>query len=268
MWMHVGGPCFDYLKDPSDEALHRAEEAKAHLIMIKDQQADAADNAAAIAGECIKAVEALSSLNFEAIRRDRFPLTPEAIYEGFVKNMRDLTRSLEAEDVRRRDWLSMEAAVVDAEVKVPAAARGDKYGCDPDVFLRPANPRVKPRGWKRAVQNASLVHIDEMRTLLVAVAAGALDGIRLSSRQSVNSAGCGRVAGRRLLLRHSLGRAGCLGTPSRRRAHGKVLPRVLHARWGRAYRDQAPEIRLQGVQKCCQCTQATVVPTDRAAAEN
>ncbi len=206
MWMHVGGPCFDYLKDPSDEALHRAEEAKEHLIMIKDQQADAADNAAAIAGECIKAVEALSSLNFEAIRRDRFPLTPEAIYEGFVKNMRDLTRSLEAEDVRRRDWLSMEAAVVDAEVKVPAAARGDKYGCDPDVFLRPANPRMKPHGWKRAVQNASLVHIDEMRTLLVAVAAGALDGTRLSSRQSVNSAVCGRVAGRRLLLRHSLGR--------------------------------------------------------------
>ena len=73
MWMHVGGPCFDYLKDPSDEALHRADEAKAHLIMIKDQQADAADNAAAIAGECIKAVDALSGLNFEAIRRDRFP---------------------------------------------------------------------------------------------------------------------------------------------------------------------------------------------------
>ena len=55
MWRHVGGPRWDYLKDPSDEALHRAQDAKAHLIAIRDQQ-DGADNAGTIASECIKAV--------------------------------------------------------------------------------------------------------------------------------------------------------------------------------------------------------------------
>ena len=43
-----------------------------------------------------------------------------------------------------------------------------RCGCDPDFYLRPSNPRVKPHGWKRAVQCAGIVHIDEMRTLLVA----------------------------------------------------------------------------------------------------
>ena len=104
--------------------------------------------------------------------RPWFPLTPEAIYEGFVKNMRDLTRTLEAEDRRRTEWLSVEAAVPDAEINTPAAVHGDKYGCDPDFYLRPSNTRMKPPAWKRAVQCAGIVHIDEMRTLLVLLSAG------------------------------------------------------------------------------------------------
>ena len=234
MWMHVGGPRFDYLKDPSDEALHRADEAKAHLIMIKEQQADAADNAVAIAGECIRAVDALSSLDLESIRRDRFPLTPEAIFEGFVKNMRDLTRTLEAEHQRRRDWLSMEAAVADAEVDAPVAAHGDKYGCDPDSFLRPANPRMKPHGWKRAVQNASLVHIDEMRTLLVTVAPRARDGTRPSPVDSARFAGCRRA------VRRGLRQAARRGEPAAKELH---YDGVFTEKYFRKYRTQGGEER-------------------------
>ena len=44
MWRHVGGPCWDDLRDPSDEALQRAEDAKAQFIAIRDRQ-DGADNA-------------------------------------------------------------------------------------------------------------------------------------------------------------------------------------------------------------------------------
>ena len=95
--------------------------------------------------------------------------------------MRDLTRTLEAEDRRRSEWLSAEAAVPDAEVNTPAAVHGDKYGCDPDFYIRPSNPRMKPPAWKRAVQCAGIVHIDEMRTLLVLLSAGPADERNYSS---------------------------------------------------------------------------------------
>jgi hypothetical protein len=155
MWNHVGGPCFVYLTDPSEEALDRAHEAKECLAKLRDQP-ESGDNTPAIASECIKAVDALASLNMETIRRHKFPLTPETLFECLVKNLHDLKKTADAEEKRREHWLSSMAGDVEEVVQQARVQGQDKYGCDPDAFARPASLK-KPRSWTDAVQKAGLV---------------------------------------------------------------------------------------------------------------
>ena len=67
------GLYLEYLKDLSEEALHYANEAIGRFERIRDEERDARDNAAAIAGECVRAVESLTSLQMESIRMERYP---------------------------------------------------------------------------------------------------------------------------------------------------------------------------------------------------
>ena len=170
MWTLVGGPCVEYLREPSDETLDRAHEAKELLLKIRAQE-DAPDNAAQIANDMIKAVNTFASLDFERIRLEKFPMTPETLFEGFVKNMKELhsERKLAAEDSRRQKWLSAGAGEEDGDggsiANCARTGTADRFGCDPDSFSRP-NSRQKPKGFANAVLKASLIHIDEMRTLL------------------------------------------------------------------------------------------------------
>ena len=169
LWNLVGGPCVEYLAEPSEEALDRAHEAKELLLKIRAQE-DAPNNAAQIAHDMIKAVDAFASLDFDRIRVEKFPMTPETLFEGFVKNMKELhsERKLAAEDSRRQKWLSAGVGDDDDDkgcIANLARADADRFGCDPDVFSRSSN-RQKPKGFANAVLKASLVHIDEMRTLL------------------------------------------------------------------------------------------------------
>ena len=169
MWKLVNGPCVEYLAEPSNEALDLAHEAKELLLKIRSQ-ADAPDNAAQIANDMIKAVNTLASLDFERIRLEKFPMTPEMLFEGFVKNMKELhsERKIAAEDSRRQKWLSAGAGEEgDDEGSIMNLGRSgaDRFGCDPDAFSRPSS-RQKPKGFANAVLKASLIHIDEMRTLL------------------------------------------------------------------------------------------------------
>ena len=160
MWNLVAGPFPGYLKDPSEEALHYAYEAKRHLERIRDEQRDAPDNAAAIAGECVRAAESLASLQMESIRRERFPMTPQMLFEGLVRNLNDLQKCTDAESLRREHWLSSEGADMDETVRPAAFAHGDIFGCDPDVYSRPTNLQRKPKYWKKTVQQASLVPVE------------------------------------------------------------------------------------------------------------
>ena len=150
MWNLVGGPCVEYLVEPCDEAFDRAHEAKELLLKIRAQE-DAPDNAAQIATDMVKAVNTLSSLNFERIRLEKFPMTPETLFEGFVKNMKELhsERKLAAEDSRRQKWLSAGAGE-EGEDEGSIANLGrrctDRFGCDPDSFSQP-NSRQKPKGF-------------------------------------------------------------------------------------------------------------------------
>ena len=168
LWNLVGGPCVEYLAEPCDEALDKAHEAKELLLKIRAQK-DAPGNAAQIAHDMIKAVNAFATLDFERIRREKFPMTPETMFEGFVKNMKELhsERKLAAEDSRRQKWLSAGAGEDDDEGSIAnfACTGADRFGCNPDAFSSPSS-KQKPKGFTNAVLKASLVHIDEMRTLL------------------------------------------------------------------------------------------------------
>ena len=168
LWTLVDGPCVEYLSEPSEEALDRANGAKARLLLMRAQD-DIPVSAAHIIDEMIRAVNTLVSADFEQIRIEKFPMTPETLFHGFVKNMKELhsIRKLEAEDLRRQKWLSSldshandEGRVVDDLVNGP-----DRFGCDPDVFAK-HDSNQKPSGFSNAILKASLVHIDEMRTLL------------------------------------------------------------------------------------------------------
>ena len=72
-------------------------------------------------------------------------------------------RKLADEERRRLAWLQQEVEHVD-EVVPTKATKGDKYNCDPDAF-KGKSGRL-PHGWNKAVQIASWLHIDEIRTLL------------------------------------------------------------------------------------------------------
>ena len=72
------------------------------------------------------------------------------------------------EERRRLAWLQKEVADVQG-VKGEGAAplrqgNEDRFKCDPDRFS--GRTGRLPHGWNKAVQIASWVHIDEIRTLL------------------------------------------------------------------------------------------------------
>ena len=70
-----------------------------------------------------------------------------------------------SDDKRRLVWLQKEVAEdqVD-EGAAPRQGNEDRFKCDPDRFS--GRTGRLPHGWNKAVQIASWVHIDEMRTLL------------------------------------------------------------------------------------------------------
>ena len=87
------------------------------------------------------------------------PDDPQMLFEGLVRNLKDLQKCTDAESRRREHWLSSECAEMDETFRQAAFARGDKFGCDPDVYSRPTNLRSKPLYWANTVQQASLVPV-------------------------------------------------------------------------------------------------------------
>ena len=72
-------------------------------------------------------------------------------------------RKEDEEEFRRLRWLQQEVTEVQGAVHVRHCS-GDRFDCNPDRFTGTSG-RL-PQGWAKAVQIASCVHIDEVRTLL------------------------------------------------------------------------------------------------------
>ena len=67
------------------------------------------------------------------------------------------------EERRRLSWLQQEVEHNTESIPI-TPAKADVYDCNPDV-VKGKTGRM-PNGWSKAVQTASWLHIDEIRTLL------------------------------------------------------------------------------------------------------
>ena len=114
---------------------------------------------------------ACTSLEWHAIRKERFSITPEGLYNELVRTAEMHLRRSVSERQRRCEWLNADLEPEATDDEEPAVApeamqagTPDIYGVDLEVFKMKTGRRV--RGWKRCVQIAGWVAIDEMRSLL------------------------------------------------------------------------------------------------------
>ena len=91
---------------------------------------DDRDGLSEFAQEISQAVATLSSVEWEDIRKEKFSLTPPALYTDLVRTAESLISRKAAETTRRQKWLAAEVAP-DQDRQVPiSASTTDKYGID------------------------------------------------------------------------------------------------------------------------------------------
>jgi hypothetical protein len=163
LWNIVHGPSPEDLFRPTAQALAEARRAADDLEGISRSRKQFPDGYDVFAKECVDAARQLRPLDWSAIHAEKFPITPEVIFLDLAKNAEALMRKEGAEEQRRLAWLQQEAAEVQGAVPL-RQGNEDRFRCDPDRFTGKCG-RL-PNSWGKAVQIASWVHIDEMRTLL------------------------------------------------------------------------------------------------------
>ena len=164
VWQHIGGqPHPDDLREPTDAALVLAKETAINLSKYREAHEDSHDGLGIFCDACHKAVDSVKSLDWETIRRDKYSLTPESIFNELARNAENLIRRHKAEQKRREAELN-EAGEEDAEEPDDVQqidVDGDKFGLNLDKFQQKMNKRCYH--WSRAVRFANLVHLDEIR---------------------------------------------------------------------------------------------------------
>ena len=105
--------------------------------------------------EISKAVGKLKSVEWEDIRKEKYFLTPPALFSELVRTATSLISRQAAEIARRQEWLADEvpAMAADENRNVPLKQGSvDKYGIDLEEFKMKTGK--KPRDWKKAVKIA------------------------------------------------------------------------------------------------------------------
>jgi len=172
LWRHVGGPSPETLRHPCEPDLAASRLAVHRLrCMMLTHGEKAQEGLAIFAEEIYKAVDMLKIVSWDAIRRERFFLTPKGLYDELVRNAQMNLSRRDDEAVRRRGRLAAahEDLPPTAEPSGGGASlqplhRKDKYGLDLNEFKQISDRR--PKHFQRAIHLANEVHIDEMRVLL------------------------------------------------------------------------------------------------------
>ena len=163
IWKTVKGPAPDELFRPTSAALLEARRAAndlEHIALSRQQWPDGFD---VFAKECAEAARSLRPVDWVAIHAEKFSITPEAVYYALVQNAEGQMRKQADEERRRLSWLQQEVEHNTESVSI-MPTKTDVYDCNPDLF-KGKSGRM-PNGWSKAVQIASWLHIDEIRTLL------------------------------------------------------------------------------------------------------
>ena len=160
LWETVGGPSPDSLFRPSAAGMEKARQSCETLQRMK--QIDDSDGLSEFVQEISKAVDMLKSAEWDDIRKEKFFLTPPALFSDLVRTAESLISRQAAEITRRKEWLGADAdPEQDRDVPIkPSTA--DKYGIDLEEFKMKTGR--KPREWKKALRIATWLqnrHIHE-----------------------------------------------------------------------------------------------------------
>jgi hypothetical protein len=164
VWAHAGGPDPASLRMPTEEAVHAARRAAAALQVLAEKSEGCGGS---LVTQVCEAAGRLKVASWDAIRRERFSLTPIALYGELARNADVLLQRLAGDAERRRTRLAatVQDTVQDTgEAEAPRGPCVDKYGLDLDEFKKPSSR--KPHGWQDGLRQAYEVVLDEMRALL------------------------------------------------------------------------------------------------------
>ena len=176
LWRHVRGPDPELLYRPSEIDLKNARLAVHRLrCMLAAHGPNAHDGLDVYADEIFRAVNSLKQVTWDAIRRERFFLTPRGLFDELVRNAQTHMSRHADESARRQarldeddekseppDMMTQDSAHEYAH-HLPEIRPRDSL-INLDVFKN--KNRRRPHNWQRAVRQASEVLLDEMHVLL------------------------------------------------------------------------------------------------------
>ena len=164
LWKHVAGPTPELLLQPSAAQLDDARKAAIAIQQMVDMHGGDHDGLDTFGTEVVAAVDMLAVLSWDAIQKERFWITPDGLFGELVRNAEHLLNRQAGEVERRRLRLAATCEEKDAGANEVVSGSKDIYGLCLDDFK--AKSDRKPHRWRRAVQMATEIHLDEMRTLL------------------------------------------------------------------------------------------------------
>ena len=123
-------------------------------------------NLEALVQNCVEATKSLKILTWEAIRRERFSITPEGLFDEQARTAESLLSRADHDTARREQFLS-EAIPGEADggyIPPTSPMQRDKYGLDLEEFKEKSGHA--PQNWHKSVRQASAIIIDDMRARL------------------------------------------------------------------------------------------------------
>ena len=117
----------------------------------------------------------LKVVSWESIRKDRFSLTPHALFDELARNTQFILSNWHGDATRRQERLRAPLEECEdekgdeeenAEAEEEKLRYADKYGLDIDSDFRTKKFKSRFRNWEDVAKAATEIVLDEMRTLL------------------------------------------------------------------------------------------------------
>ena len=140
-----------------DSDLHAAQQAAQALQRMLDRREGGAEDAnlEALVQDCVEATKCLKVVTWEAIRRERFSITPEGLFDELARTAESLLSRADDDTARREQFLS-EAIPGEADggyIPPSSPLQRDKYGLDLEEFKEKSGHA--PQNWHKSVRQAS-----------------------------------------------------------------------------------------------------------------
>ncbi len=173
LWFQAGGCDPDLLKNPTEQLLehaHKIMETLNKMLQAHGPQ----DGLDSFVEGLTQAVKKIKLCDWDAIKKDRFSLTPPGLYDALVQAAEGLItgwgRDFQRRQTRMQKPLEQDQeALLEAENATPFVdcRRKDKYNLNIDqAFRKHGNGGKRFQKWEEALKSTNEVLIDEMLTLL------------------------------------------------------------------------------------------------------